>query len=282
MMRWFRVAKRHVAVIFAGHAGLVALAVVLWMNATAGTSVAASVTPEQIAGNPTCGDVRAGLLEAVRVEPVENGTFPFTADGASHSVTLSNVTGTTFDWSSTLGMDVVVVKGGPNANGYTYDPPAESLGDTDLHAPINPANQQPYGLSHVSFCYDAGGATHTPPPTPTSPPPTPTPTSPPPTATTPPSTATSTPPGGVTATPTGTVGPTATEPGPTDTPESEVLPTAVGPTSTPRSEVEALPSSGSGPGGDASGGNALLLALLPLAAGAGLLGIWRWRLSRMG
>ena len=62
--------------------------------------------------------------------------------------------GVNFDWSSTLGMDAVIAKGGPNANAYVYDPPAESFGDTGLHSPINPNNGQPFGLSHISFCYD--------------------------------------------------------------------------------------------------------------------------------
>ncbi|HKX68369.1 MAG TPA: hypothetical protein VJN29_14215, partial [Intrasporangium sp.] len=86
-----------------------------------------------------------------------------------------------FDWTSNIGVDVVIVKGGPKANVYTY--PFESLGDTGLTAPINPANGQPYGLSHISFCYDVETPTTTTPPPPTTttttpPPPTTTSTSP--------------------------------------------------------------------------------------------------------
>ncbi|MCI0398418.1 MAG: hypothetical protein L0332_06115 [Chloroflexi bacterium] len=58
------------------------------------------------------------------------------------------------DWSSTFGIDAVIVKGGSNANLYIYDPPAESFGDSGLHSPINPNNGDPFGLSHVEFCYD--------------------------------------------------------------------------------------------------------------------------------
>jgi hypothetical protein len=58
----------------------------------------------------------------------------------------------TFDWSSTFGIDAVIVKGGPSANVYTYNP--ESTGDTNLVTPTNPKNEKPYGLSHISFCFD--------------------------------------------------------------------------------------------------------------------------------
>jgi hypothetical protein len=62
--------------------------------------------------------------------------------------------GTYFDWSSTLGIDAVIVKGGPNANAYVYDPPEESFGDSNCSSPINPNTGQPFGLSHIEFCYD--------------------------------------------------------------------------------------------------------------------------------
>ena len=42
--------------------------------------------------------------------------------------------GVDFDWSSTLGMDAVIAKGGPNANAYVYDPPAESMA-TPVYTP---------------------------------------------------------------------------------------------------------------------------------------------------
>lgn len=52
------------------------------------------------------------------------------------------------------GMDTVIGKGGPNSNLYIYDPPPESFGDTGLHSPLNPINQEQPSLSHISFCYD--------------------------------------------------------------------------------------------------------------------------------
>ncbi|MDZ4277672.1 MAG: hypothetical protein U1B78_00880, partial [Dehalococcoidia bacterium] len=115
---------------------------------------AAHVAPVEVPGNLTCGEVRHDLIEAPKIEPVVSGTTSFSVQGATHSVTITNVQDSRFDWSSTIGITVVVVKGGPNANVYTYD--AGSLGDTGLHAPISPNTGQPYGLSHASLCY--GGA----------------------------------------------------------------------------------------------------------------------------
>jgi hypothetical protein len=124
--------------------GLAALAGALGLF-TALPASADHVTPTQEPGNPQCPD---GTTE-LKIEPVESGTF---TDGTL-TVTLV-VTGNTFDWTSNIGVDVVIVKGGPNANVYVYDPEATS--DTGLHAPINPRTGEPFGLSHVSFCYDVG------------------------------------------------------------------------------------------------------------------------------
>ena len=106
-------------------------------------AVATHVTPQVVAGNPTCG--------GNKFDPPNNGTHNVPGFG---SITVSNANGSTFDWSSTFGIDSVIVKGGPNSNVYTYDPPAESFGDTGLHAPVNPSNGQFFGLSHIEFCFD--------------------------------------------------------------------------------------------------------------------------------
>ncbi|MGH2695116.1 MAG: hypothetical protein ACRDJJ_09940 [Actinomycetota bacterium] len=122
---------------------------------------ASHVDPQEMAGNPTCADL--GDFEELKLEPVQSGSE---SDGTL-SVTIS-VSGSSFDWSSNIGVDAVIVKGGTNANAYRYSP--EETSDTDLTAPINDANDQPYGLSHISFCYDSGGGqTTSPPPSPTPP-----------------------------------------------------------------------------------------------------------------
>jgi hypothetical protein len=65
------------------------------------------------------------------------------------TVTISSLTGDSFDWASNIGVDAVLVKGGnQGSNLYRYDPPAESTGDADLGVP-NPENN---GVSHISFC----------------------------------------------------------------------------------------------------------------------------------
>ena len=85
------------------------------------------------------------------------------------TVTIINLTETTFDWTSNIGVDAVVVKNGvEGANLYVYDPPTEETADTELSVPGE------NNISHISFCYDEGEATPTPTPT-TTPTPTPTP-----------------------------------------------------------------------------------------------------------
>ncbi len=108
---------------------------------------AASVEPVFVAGNPSCVDL--GYTNGFKVDPPNSGTYyigtkkvDVTADGVY------------FDWTSEIGMDAVIAKGGPNANVYVYDPPAESFGDTGLVSPINPSNDKPFGLSHIEFCFD--------------------------------------------------------------------------------------------------------------------------------
>jgi hypothetical protein len=116
--------------------------------------------------NPTCGDLApAGVTwTEFKVEPVASGTE---SDGTL-TVTLTvrdTDDGQVFDWTSNIGVDAVFVKGGPNGLLYLYDPPAESTGDTGLHAPVNPENDKFFGLSHVSFCYDKEQTTTTAPTT---------------------------------------------------------------------------------------------------------------------
>ena len=125
-------------------------------------TLAANVTPTPINdGNPTCGDFNAGWTQ-LKVEPPGNGQF---TDGTL-TVTITNYVGSnsgtpgSFDWSSNVGVDAVFVKAGNDKhNLYTYIP--ESTGDTGL----SPQSGQGNGISHLSFCYDAGGTTPTPTPT---------------------------------------------------------------------------------------------------------------------
>jgi hypothetical protein len=128
------------------------------------------VNPTTVPGNASC---PAGTT-TLKVEPVADGTF---SDGTL-TVTIdvrTTASGQVFDWTSNIGVDQVIVKGGNASNLYTYDP--ESTADTGLHAPANRSGGFA-GLSHISFCYDAGEPPTTAPPTtapPTTAPPTTTP-----------------------------------------------------------------------------------------------------------
>lgn len=118
-------------------------------GATSGAPVSDNgVVPVFVDGNPTCQDL--GYAFGYKVDPPNSGTYSI--DGVN-TVTVTT-DGVYFDWSSTLGMDAVIAKGGPNANAYVYDPPAEAFSDGDLASPINPNNGQPFGLSHIEFCFD--------------------------------------------------------------------------------------------------------------------------------
>jgi hypothetical protein len=115
----------------------------------AGAAGAASVVPDLEPGeNPTCAGLGYSAGERFDQPGEPSGTYPvgggfvtFTTDG------------TTLSWTSTVGIDAVVMKGGNAANVYRYDPPAESYGDTGLVSPDN-SSGGPAALSHVDFCFD--------------------------------------------------------------------------------------------------------------------------------
>lgn len=131
--------KKYIALVV----GFVVALVVL--PATA--AFATHVEPIFVSGNQTC----KTLLDneeavEIKIEPVVSGTY-----GPITITVNSTASGQTFDWTSTIGIDAVFVKGGPDGNLYSYVPPATS--DTGLHAPLNTSNGRYYGLSHISFCY---------------------------------------------------------------------------------------------------------------------------------
>lgn len=100
-------------------------------------------------GNLKCEEL--GYGPGLKVDPVSDGEY--TKDALTVTIeTEDTADGPVFSWTSNIGVDVVIVKGGPDSLVYTYDP--ESMGDVDLHAPVNPANDKYYGLSHIEFCYD--------------------------------------------------------------------------------------------------------------------------------
>lgn len=126
---------------------LTALVLALVMTFSAFPLLAASVTPILIPGNPTC--VSQGYDFGFKIDPPTPGTYPV----GPGSITWTTSDGVYLDWSSTFGIDAVLVKGGPNAHLYVYNPPVLAFGDTDLHSPINPSGN-PAAISHVEFCFN--------------------------------------------------------------------------------------------------------------------------------
>ena len=85
----------------------------------------------EVALDPTPNGPDLGYDFGFKIDNIDgpfNGVY---SDGVL-TVTITNSTNTTFSWSSSIGVDAVIVKGGPNANVYVYDPPAESTGDDGL------------------------------------------------------------------------------------------------------------------------------------------------------
>ena len=132
--------------------GMLLIALLVIMAAFMGrasTAGAASVTPTAIEGNPTC----VSLGYDFGFKPLSNGVEATGSGEYSDGVLTVVVTvtgGNTISFTSNIGVDAVIVKGGPVANVYTYNP--ESFGDTGLVTATN--NNEPYGLSHFTFCYD--------------------------------------------------------------------------------------------------------------------------------
>ena len=109
----------------------------------------------------TCDDIGALLVDkgVLATAPswaslkIEDPTDTTASEGGL-TVTLSNVTDTTFDWTSDPAIDLVYVKSGSQGSRlYLYDPPTEATAGTGLGTP-----QQ---ISHVTFCWDDGGGTTT-------------------------------------------------------------------------------------------------------------------------
>ena len=87
-------------------AGLIAGALL----ALPGLAWATDVVPIFIAGNPSCTSL--GYAFGFKIDPPNAGTYSI--DGIN-TVTVTT-DGVYFDWSSTLGMDAVISKGGPNSD----------------------------------------------------------------------------------------------------------------------------------------------------------------------
>jgi len=124
------------------------LFVALSLTGFAPQAKASSITPDFVVGNPSATSLEYDFGFKPQPEPPPSGTYTF-PDGIN-TVTIT-LNGKSFDWTSTLGIDAVIVKGGPNANVYEYG--SSSSGDLGLHAPVNPHNGKLYAISHIEFAY---------------------------------------------------------------------------------------------------------------------------------
>ncbi|MBN2328424.1 MAG: hypothetical protein JXR73_14860, partial [Candidatus Omnitrophica bacterium] len=122
-----------------------------------GQAGATSVEPILITGeensNPNCADLGYGDFE-VKFDsspPLPGvGSSETYTDAFGNSITVTRTSDSTFNWTSTIGIDAVIVKA-KNANVYVYDP--ESFGDSGLVTAAGPSGS-PQTISHISFCYD--------------------------------------------------------------------------------------------------------------------------------
>jgi hypothetical protein len=120
----------------------------------------APVIPVLVDGNPDCGDLGYSCasfkLDGEDDNDPESGIYDLKGGTLTISIYDDNKG---FDWESTLAILAVIVKGGPNANVYYYDP--SSFGDVGLHAPVVNNQGEYAGLSHMEFCYTQPGGGET-------------------------------------------------------------------------------------------------------------------------
>jgi hypothetical protein len=117
------------------------------------TALSSSPAPAvtQSTGNvTTCADPEVGFGGDTQVAGSGDANVGITTAGSSITVTILG---------SGVVIDAVVVKGGPIANIYSPG------GAGTFSTPTNPANGQPYGLSHYFVCYHMEEVTTTPAPT---------------------------------------------------------------------------------------------------------------------
>ncbi len=114
-----------------------------------GTAGATSIAPTVVTGNPDYADL--GYAYGYKIDPPADGIYVVPGWGSIAVDFTEDLM--CFDWTSTFGIDAVIVKGGPDSNTFVYNPPEPSFGDTGLYAPYNPGQQQA-AISHVEFAWN--------------------------------------------------------------------------------------------------------------------------------
>lgn len=100
-------------------------------------------------GNVSCSQLGYNSGSTRNNYNADNNSF---ADAWPAGISVTVTDDTYVAWTSTFGIGAVIVKGGPNANVYTYNP--ASMADLGLASPFNSNSEQPYGLSNLTFCYN--------------------------------------------------------------------------------------------------------------------------------
>lgn len=116
-------------------------------------SVGVTPYPDWQAGNAEAECTRAGIVfdGAFKVDPPQSGTYAL--DNYGNTVTVNFSEDLRYvSWTSNIAITAVIVKGGPGANVYWYDPPATS--GSGLRAPDHPRPGQIPQISHVTFCWE--------------------------------------------------------------------------------------------------------------------------------
>jgi uncharacterized repeat protein (TIGR01451 family) len=126
------------------------------------TGTGGTLTSTVEPGNPTCTSL--GYTYGYKLSPEPPPTGLYTFPNSTETVDIVNHNGIKLDWSASIDIDAVIMKGGPNANVYRYLPAVRL--DTDLTPPFNVKSGKNYEISHVQFCF---GTTHTPPTPPSCP-----------------------------------------------------------------------------------------------------------------
>jgi hypothetical protein len=99
-----------------------------------------------------------------KIEPVVDGTYLRTLNGAPLVINLDvNESAQRFAFGTDSYVTSVAVKGGPGPHEVTEYPAPGTMGDTGLHAPLNPRSGKYYGLSHVCFFGEEAGTLVEPP-----------------------------------------------------------------------------------------------------------------------
>ena len=84
-----------------------------------------------------------------------DGTYTCSIAGdevGDNTMTISEDDVTYFDWSATNSIGAVIVRGGPAANVFYYDPQVNF--DKSLFTPTDPSNNKRYDITHVTYCWN--------------------------------------------------------------------------------------------------------------------------------